>query len=94
MATAVNALHATGFDLNGTAGGAFFTPPAAVAGAAAALTVDPALLANPSRLAAAGVASPGDNGVARKLANLRDARIVNGKTADAGVDGAGLRRRQ
>jgi len=82
VATAVNAVHATGFDLNGVAGGNVFTPPAAVAGAAAALTVDAALLANPSRIAAAGVASPGDNGVARKLANLRDQSIVNGQTAD------------
>ena len=82
VANAVNAIHATGFDLNGNAGGNVFTPPAAVAGAAAALAVDPALLANPSRIAAAGVAAPGDNGVARQLANLRDASIVNGQTAD------------
>jgi flagellar hook-associated protein 1 FlgK len=82
VATAVNALHATGFDLNGGAGGDVFTPPGAVAGAAAALTVDSALLADPSRIAAAGVATPGDNAVARKLANLRDASIVNGQTAD------------
>jgi flagellar hook-associated protein 1 FlgK len=82
LANAVNALHATGFDTTGTAGGAFFTPPAAVAGAASALAMDPTLMANPSRLAAAAVASPGDNGIARQLANLRDARIVNGQTAD------------
>jgi flagellar hook-associated protein 1 FlgK len=80
VATEVNALHATGFDLTGTAGGNFFTPPAAVAGAAAALTMDPTLMANPSRLAAAGVAATGDNQVARKLADLRDAGIVNGDT--------------
>jgi flagellar hook-associated protein 1 FlgK len=82
VATAVNALHATGFDLNGAAGGNVFTPPAAVAGAAASLTVDPGLLGNPARLAAAGVASPGDNGVARKLANLRDQAMVGGQTPD------------
>lgn len=80
VATEVNALHATGFDLTGAAGGTFFTPPTGVAGAAAALRMDPALLGNPSRLAAAGVAAPGDNAVARKLADLRDASIVNGKT--------------
>jgi flagellar hook-associated protein 1 FlgK len=83
VATEVNALHATGFDLTGTAGGNFFTPPAAVAGAAAALTMDPTLMANPSRLAAAGVAATGDNQVARKLADLRDAGIVNGDTPSA-----------
>lgn len=82
LATAVNNLHATGFDLNGNPGGAFFTPPTAVAGAAAALSMDSTLMANPSRLAAAAVASPGDNGLARQLANLRDTQIVNGRTAD------------
>jgi flagellar hook-associated protein 1 FlgK len=82
VATAVNALHVTGFDLDGNAGGSFFTPPAAIAGAAAALKVDATLLANPSRLAAAGVASPGDNAIARQLADVRDATVVNGKTPD------------
>jgi flagellar hook-associated protein 1 FlgK len=42
--------------------------------------MDPTLMANPSRLAAAGVAATGDNQVARKLADLRDAGIVNGDT--------------
>lgn len=82
LATAVNALHATGFDATGTLGGAFFTPPTAVAGAAASLSMDPALMANPSRLAAAAMPSPGDNGVARQLANLRDAPIISGRTPD------------
>jgi len=82
IATEVNALHATGFDLTGAAGGAFFVPPGAVAGAAAALTMDPVLMGNPSRIAAAGVPAPGDNQVARTLADLRDAAIVNGRTPD------------
>jgi flagellar hook-associated protein 1 FlgK len=82
LATAVNGLHATGFDANGNAGGAFFTPPAAVAGAAASLSMDPALMADPSRLAAASIAAAGDNGLARQMANLRDAKIVNGRTPD------------
>ena len=34
VAQQVNTLHQTGTDLNGNAGGVFFTPPAAVAGAA------------------------------------------------------------
>lgn len=82
LANAVNTIHATGYDANGNAGGTFFTPPAAIAGAAAALSMDATLMGDPSRLAAAGVASPGDNGVARQLANLREAPIVNGRTVD------------
>ena len=80
IATEVNALHASGYDLDGTAGGAFFAPPATVAGAAAAMALDPAIVGAPSRVAAAGVVAAGDNQIARQLANLRDARIVGGKT--------------
>lgn len=84
VATAVNAAHATGFDPSGAPGGNFFVPPAGVAGAARTLTVDAALLADPGRLAAAGVPASGDNGVARQLADLRDAPIVAGSSpADA-----------
>lgn len=83
VATQVNALHATGFDLAGAPGGAFFVAPAAVAGAAAGLRVDAALAGNPGLVAAAGVASPGDNQVARQLANLRDAPVVGGVTPGA-----------
>jgi len=83
VATAVNTVHATGYDLTGASGGALFVRPGAVAGAAAALTVNAAVVANPSLLAAAAVASPGDNGVARQLANLRDGAIVNGTTPAA-----------
>ena len=83
VATQVNALHTTGFDLNGAAGVDFFAPPAAVSGAATNLTMN-AVVAGDSRLvAAAGIAVSGDNQVARKLADLRDQPIVNGSTPDA-----------
>ena len=61
----VNALHAAGFDLSGSAGGAFFsfsTAPVGVAGAAAALRVDPAIVADNSRIAAASVAQVATTG--------------------------------
>lgn len=87
VATAVNAVHATGFDLNGTPGDALFVPPAGVAGAASALQVDAALVADPSRLAAAGINAPGDNAVARQLADLRDAPISGGRPAAAAWTG-------
>ena len=81
LAVEVNAIHTAGFDLNGAAGGDFFVPPAAVAGAAAALTADTALAADPSRIVAASVAQPGDNEAARALMALRDARVMNGGQA-------------
>jgi flagellar hook-associated protein 1 FlgK len=90
-AAQVNAVHAAGFDLAGNAGGAFFsysTPPVGVAGAAKALRVDPAIVADPGAIAAASVALPGDNGTARAIAALRDAPVLNGNSATL-LDGWG-----
>ncbi len=71
VATEVNGLHASGFDLNGNAGEVFFQAPAAVAGAAASLTVSPALRASGGEALVAASDDPaaaGDNGAARALA--------------------------
>ena len=90
-AASVNALHAGGYDLNGAGGGAFFSyalAPVGVAGAAAALRVDPAIVSDNSLIAAAGVALSGDNGTARTIAALRNERVLNGNTATLG-DGWG-----
>jgi flagellar hook-associated protein 1 FlgK len=69
----VNAQHALGFDLTGTAGGDFFTPIMATAGAAANVQVDSAIAADPRRIAAATAADtvPGDNRNAQALVNLQ-----------------------
>jgi flagellar hook-associated protein 1 FlgK len=69
----VNTQHALGFDLNGTAGGNFFTPIAATAGAAGGVQVDSAILADPHLIAAAQTAAgaPGDNRNALALAALQ-----------------------
>ena len=75
-----NTVHAAGYDLNGAAGGSFFTPLGSVAGAASAMTVDAAIVADPSRIAAAGAASPGDNQNARALANLANQPTVGAAT--------------
>ena len=83
-AAEVNALHAAGFDLSGAAGGDFFSfsvPPAGVAGAARAFRVDPAVVTDNSRIAAASVAEAGDNGTARAIAALRHQRVLDGGTA-------------
>jgi flagellar hook-associated protein 1 FlgK len=90
LAGAINAAHAAGFDANGAAGGAFFTPPATVAGAAAALAVDPALAADSALIAASGTGSPGDNQAARALAALRDAPIVAGNSLSVAEAWGGL----
>lgn len=84
LATAVNSAHAGGVDLDGNTGQAFFafaTAPVGSAGAAAALGVDPAVAANLRRIAASGNGEAGDNAVARELANLRQARLMDGGTA-------------
>jgi flagellar hook-associated protein 1 FlgK len=71
---AVNTQHAAGFDLSGTAGGAFFTPLGSVTGAAAAMSVSAAILADDRTIAASSSATyTGDNQNARALADLRNA---------------------
>lgn len=81
VAQRINALHQTGTDLNGNAGGVFFTPPAAVAGAARTLAVAPGVLANSSLVVASQTGAPGDNGIARAMAAMRDQPVLNGNTA-------------
>ncbi|HEY8548667.1 MAG TPA: flagellar hook-associated protein FlgK [Vicinamibacterales bacterium] len=77
----VNALHDAGYTLGGVDAPVFFQPLASSAGAASLITVNPAVSADPSLVAAAGVpGTPGDNTQARALAALRDARVMNGGT--------------
>lgn len=59
LTTSLNAIHLAGFDGTGAAGGNMFVPPAALAGAASAMAVDPLLAANGNLLALAGVAGAG-----------------------------------
>ncbi len=75
----VNAQHALGFDLNGTAGGDFFVPLVTVAGAAALVQVNSAVVANPNLIAAAQGAAevPGDNRNALALVNLQTTAIAS-----------------
>ena len=83
IATQVNAVHSTGYDGTGTAAGNFFAPPATVAGAAASLAVDPAVVANSQLVAASSTGALGDNGTAQALAGLRDTRVMSGGTQTA-----------
>jgi flagellar hook-associated protein 1 FlgK len=77
LATSVNARSAAGYDLNGVAGGNFFTPPAGTAGAALNLTV---AITNPTNIAASADGTPGNNGNASAIAALQNGAIVAGQT--------------
>lgn len=84
VATAVNGVHTSGFDANGAAGGAFFTPLGAPAGAASAIGVSAAVVADSRLVAGSATGAPGDNGTARALAGLAGQRIAQGGTATPG----------
>ena len=73
----INAQHALGYDLTGAAGGSFFSPIAATAGAAANVQVGAALAADPRLIAAAAASAalPGDNRNALALVDLRSTTI-------------------
>ena len=77
----VNTLHRGGFDQLGNTNQNFFTPLAGVDGAARLIEVDPAVEADSRLIAAAGVNEVGDNTVAKSLANLRDALVLEGNSA-------------
>lgn len=81
VSTEVNALHGSGFDANGAAGGDFFSPLSGATGAAGALAVDAAVVADSRLVVASGTGAPGDNQTARAIAALRDARVVNSSSA-------------
>ncbi|MGE0039795.1 MAG: flagellar hook-associated protein FlgK [Vicinamibacterales bacterium] len=78
----VNTLHDAGYDRSGVDAPVFFDALGGVSGAAAAISVNAAVVADPNLVAAGGAAgAPGDNQQARAIANLRDARVLSGSTA-------------
>ena len=77
LANAVNTVQAGGFDLNGAQGTNLFTPPTAVAGAAASLSV---AITDPALIAASSDGSPGSNGNAEALYALSTQALVNGQS--------------
>ena len=81
VSTKINQVHATGYDLNGNTGPMLYLPLPSAQGAAAAMTVDPAVAADSSRIAASASGAPGDNGIARQLADLRNANAARGGNA-------------
>jgi flagellar hook-associated protein 1 len=79
LATEVNAVHAAGFGLDGATGRDFFAAPAAVAGAALALSLDAAVADDPDAIAASSTATgvPGDNNGATALAALSNSLTMS-----------------
>jgi len=77
VANAVNTQNQAGTDLNGAAGGNFFTPPATQTGAAGTLAV---AISDPAKIAASQDGSTGDNANANALLALQNQNIVNGQT--------------
>lgn len=79
----INAIHVTGFGLDGSTGNNLFLPSATAQGAAHAMAVDPAMVDHPERLAAAGTVGdiPGGNDVASQLAQLARRPINGGSTS-------------
>jgi len=76
----INAVHNSGFGLNGSTGLDFFVPLASADGAAAAIEVDPSVLADVNNVAASLTGEPGDNQNALALVALEDALLFNGGT--------------
>jgi flagellar hook-associated protein 1 FlgK len=79
VATDVNTLTLSGFDLDGNAGVNFFDQPATVSGAAKQMSVNAAVAADTDLVVAAGAASPGNNDIARAIAALQDS-VMTGTT--------------
>jgi flagellar hook-associated protein 1 FlgK len=79
LSTAVNTLHTDGFDLYGDAGVDFFEGSGAIG-----MTVNPDILADANRIAAAATvgAVPGDASNAAAIAELRTALTMGGGTFD------------
>lgn len=79
LATSMNTVHATHAGLDGTSGRPLFTPLGGVAGAAAALAIDPAIEADPAKLAlGAPGQGPGSNAGALALYQLANQPVATG----------------
>ena len=78
VVTEVNTLHQAGIDALAGTGNRFFAPLGAAAGAAAAIAVDAGVAGDSRKISASQTGAAGDNQVAKAIADLRGARVVNG----------------
>jgi flagellar hook-associated protein 1 len=76
LSTAFNSANTTGFDLNGSAGGALFTP---VVGAGSAANIGVAVT-DPALIAASSDGSAGSNGNLANLSAIQNQTIIAGAT--------------
>lgn len=81
MVNEVNAVHSTGYTLNGTTGVNFFTPLATVDDAARLIALDADILADLGNIAAGQSDEPGDNRNANAIVDLRSAGLMDGGLA-------------
>jgi flagellar hook-associated protein 1 FlgK len=87
FATKLNAQNRAGFTLDGNPGGDVFSIGATSSNAAATITLDPAMAANPSLLAAAGSATsgPGDATNLQAMVSTQSALLSNGLDVKQGM---------
>lgn len=79
IVNAVNAAHAAGADTSGNPAGTFF-----VAGSDASnIAVNPAVVADPTKVAASGNGSLGDNSTAVAISKLSSSIVIGGQTISA-----------
>ncbi len=82
VVTEVNTVHDAAFDASGADAPIFFAALASASGAAAAIDVNAAVVADSSLVGAAdAAAAPGNNGAARALSALRNSRVLDGGQA-------------
>jgi flagellar hook-associated protein 1 len=73
-----NAQSTAGFDLNGNTGGAFFTGTGA-----SDIAVNPAIISNPSLIAASATGAVGDAGNALAIADMQSTNVIGSSTIDS-----------
>jgi flagellar hook-associated protein 1 FlgK len=85
FSNAVNGIQSAGYGTDGTTGNNLFVAPAAVAGAAKGMALDPAIVGHPEKIATSSTAAglPSGNDVAGQLADLATTSIGSGGTPTA-----------
>lgn len=80
FANGMNALHATGFGLDGVSGRNLYATSATATGAASALQLDPAMVGHPERIGASSSAGklPGGGDIALALGAMADSPLAGG----------------
>jgi len=91
VTAALNAIHSGGVGLDGVGGRPLFGPPVPGMGAARGMQVDPAIAADPSKVAASQSSAelPGGNATALALAALRETALPGGGTVASRAGGVG-----